>query len=268
MMLQLDLNKVPLGKMLTGLEVILRKSQDWEQHASQRVALGERLSLISRLVVSWRKLELQSWSNLLDVRERQYVLNCRRHWMRLYLLLVENPDDRKMSSDQTLIPADKFPEWISKGVVSKLKNMVNERKKKEANLNMVEILKVLDSFILTSGIGHFIERLRLIKGFAKQLEEESNIMLDSEAEFKSRILSSFCDHYGKFIPFVESTKENLRKPIETKLKNEVKLAKWDEQSYYSLSESSEKSHMKLMMIVREYDEVLQTSVGKILEGNF
>ena len=70
MMLPLDLHKVPLGKMLTGLEVVLRKAQDWEQHASQRVSLGERLRQVSRLVASWRKLELQSWSNLLNVRER------------------------------------------------------------------------------------------------------------------------------------------------------------------------------------------------------
>ena len=29
-MIQLDLHKVPLGKMLTGLEVVLQKAQDWE----------------------------------------------------------------------------------------------------------------------------------------------------------------------------------------------------------------------------------------------
>ncbi len=269
MMLQLDLNKVPLGKMLTGLEVVLRKAQDWEQHASQRVSLGDRLRQVSRLVASWRKLELQSWSNLLNVRERQYIVNCRRHWMRLYLLLVQSPLENKNSSERNLTLRDKIPKWIWKGVASKIKNFTYGTKViKYEDADTVEVLKALDSFILTAGIGHFKERLRLISSFANQLKEEGRQSFDIEREIKSDILKSFCEHYSKFVPFVNSTKDTLRKPIETKLKNEVKLAKWDEQSYYSLSESSEKSHMKLMMIVKEYDEVLQTSVGKLLEENF
>ena len=52
------------------------------------------------------------------------------------------------------------------------------------------------------------------------------------------------------------------------MKDEVKLAKWDEQSYYSLAESSEKNHRKLMKFLRDYDEALDTSVLSVLEQNF
>ena len=64
------------------------------------------------------------------------------------------------------------------------------------------------------------------------------------------------------------TKDKLREPIEKHLKNKVKLAKWDEQSYYSLAESSEKNHRKLMKFWHDYDEALGTTVLTVLEQNF
>ena len=264
MMLQLDMNKVSVGKMLTGLEVILRKAQDWEQHASHRVALGEKLTQISRLVAHWRKLELQSWSNLLDMRDRNYVVQTRRHWMRLYLLLISDTFtcDGNIYDEEVSVPS-----WQWKGVSSKVSNL-SSTACENINEDIMEILKALDTFILTAGIGHFKERLRLIEAFANQLQNECQYTKDISHKTKATILTSLCEHYSMFIPIIDAEKEKLRKPIETRLKNEVKLAKWDEQSYYSLADSAEKSHRKLMMIVREYDEVLQTSVGKILEDNF
>lgn len=37
------------------------------------------------------------------------------------------------------------------------------------------------------------------------------------------------------------------------------FARWDEQTYYSLAESSDKSHRKLTKLVAQYDEVLEVS---------
>jgi midasin (ATPase involved in ribosome maturation) len=268
MMLQLDINKVSLGKMLTGLEVVLRKAQDWEQHASHRVALGEKLSHISKLVAQWRKLELQSWSYLLDMRDKHYIVRSRRHWMRMYLLLMT---EKIGDSDSSMINKNNescFPSWVWKGVASKVNNLSSPNKDIVNEEDIMEIIKALDTFILTSGIGHFNERLRLIEAFANQLKEECKLSSKPSRRIKATILTSLHEHYSKFIPIIAAEKERLRKPIEKRLKGDVKLAKWDEQSYYALAESAEKSHMKLMMIVREYDEVLQTSVGKILENNF
>ena len=49
------------------------------------------------------------------------------------------------------------------------------------------------------------------------------------------------------------------------MQEEVKLAKWDEQTYYARAESSERNHRKLMRILREYDEVLDLNVTALLE---
>ncbi|CAN0235484.1 unnamed protein product, partial [Hapterophycus canaliculatus] len=46
------------------------------------------------------------------------------------------------------------------------------------------------------------------------------------------------------------------------------MCRWDEQTYYSLAESSEKSHRKLSKLVSQYDEVLEVSVSEVLHRAF
>lgn len=64
----------PLAAVLTGVELTLRKAQDWEQHAHRGVSLKAELGSLSALVVRWRALELESWPKLLDAREQAFVL--------------------------------------------------------------------------------------------------------------------------------------------------------------------------------------------------
>lgn len=48
----------------------------------------------------------------------------------------------------------------------------------------------------------------------------------------------------------------------------VFVIRWDEQTYYSLAESSERSHRKLAKLVTQYDEVLDVSVSEVLHRAF
>lgn len=64
----------PLAAVLAGVELTLRKAQDWEQHAHRGVSLKEELRTLSALVVRWRAVELKSWPQLLDAREGAFVL--------------------------------------------------------------------------------------------------------------------------------------------------------------------------------------------------
>lgn len=67
----------PLAAVLAGVELTLRKAQDWEQNAHRGVSLTNELRALSSLVVRWRALELKSWPQLLDARERIYVVKVR-----------------------------------------------------------------------------------------------------------------------------------------------------------------------------------------------
>ena len=271
---QMDAKTTSLGKVLIGFEIILKKAQEWEQHASQRVALGDSLKKVSHLVAQWRKLELQGWSSLLNVRDQKHTLTAKRNWMRLYNILILNPEnstaDDSSGMDKDSTNACYFPKWIWMGQGSKLKNITKDALDASDSRDLFEMVKVLDTFILTSGIGQFNERLRLIDIFSRHLhkEYETATVPDRRKLSKTIILDSFVKHYENLSPMITRAKESLRKPMEKKLKDEVKLSKWDEQSYYALSDSTEKSHRKLMMIVHDYENILHTSVGRILEENF
>lgn len=45
----------------------------------------------------------------------------------------------------------------------------------------------------------------------------------------------------------------MKKPIEEKFKDFLKLAKWDYSNYYRLKESVEKSHKTIVKILKEYE---------------
>ena len=54
---------------------------------------------------------------------------------------------------------------------------------------------------------------------------------------------------------------SLRKPLETKLREFVKISRWDKQNYYSLKASAEKSHAKLNQFARQFDDILSQPAG-------
>jgi len=60
----------------------------------------------------------------------------------------------------------------------------------------------------------------------------------------------------------------MREPLEKKLRDEVKISKWDEQSYYALVDSTERNHRKLMKLLREYDNILDMPISAMLEQHY
>uniref|UniRef100_A0A7S2K0T1 VWFA domain-containing protein n=1 Tax=Leptocylindrus danicus TaxID=163516 RepID=A0A7S2K0T1_9STRA len=271
---QLDISTVPLGKVLSGLEVILRKAQEWEQHSSERVTLGQPLKEISKLVAQWRKLELSSWKPLLDFCERRQEERVQRHWMRIHALLFGNSnlkDDGLIELKGSSL-LERSPSWVWKGLGEAFsQNAKSSSWKTDSDDYLLKLMQLFDTFLLTGSIGEFSKRLEYVYSFANQIlsEFEESEMRTLSPQWKlGRILYSMWAYYSKFVDIVENTKTSLRQPIEKRLSDEVRIAKWDEQSYYSLAESTEKSHKKLMSIIKEYEEVLLMRVSKVLENDF
>jgi midasin len=229
---QLDIQVESLGRVMAGLEVILRRAQDWEQHASQHVQLGKPLKDISALVTTWRKLELHSWSSLLLMREKRRGIRANRHWPRMYSLIH---NDRSENSEYTggsnllsNIPA-LSPKWVWKGF-----SQMSDRLGIDSNTKSIdELAQVLDTFMLTSNLAECTERLALIKSFANELRHECCVNGLRRLPL-ARLMHSLWNYYERLMPIIMNRKDKQREPIEKRLKDEVKLAKWDEQTYYSL----------------------------------
>ncbi|CAN0499323.1 unnamed protein product, partial [Phaeothamnion confervicola] len=80
--------QLPTAAVLSGIEVLLRAAEQWQQAAHSGVSLEPQLAPLSALVVRWRRLELRSWHDLLAVRERAAARRGRRWWLRLHGLLT------------------------------------------------------------------------------------------------------------------------------------------------------------------------------------
>jgi midasin len=270
-----DLLTTPVGRVMAGLEVILKQAQDWEQHASERVKIGQPLQEVSQLVARWRRIQLQSWSRLMKTREGRFVKRARRHFIRLNNILHDDvgksTGDRSRQGDSSGIIRssssliDLVPSWILKGMNANY-DIIPIAKDLFRAEELAELIQILDTFILTSPLGEFHERMAMLRSFALQLRNEVTVT-DGTSLWRLqqyRALSAIWFYYMQFSEFLSSHLATLRGPIEKKLNDEVKLAKWDEQSYYSLADSTEKNHRKLMKILAEYDDLLDTNAGQLI----
>ena len=83
----------------------------------------------------------------------------------------------------------------------------------------------------------------------------------------ARVLFGLWRFYDQFLPAVRRAMAKGKAPIERRLRDEAKLARWDEQTYYALVESAEKSHRKLSQLVGEYERsVLHQTVGPVIDA--
>ncbi|KAJ3005956.1 AAA ATPase midasin, partial [Thoreauomyces humboldtii] len=78
----------PVMKLLTGLEIVIQKCQDWEPYASRDVSLKPHIEAITGLIVRWRKLELRSWRELLEVEDRRSEQAASALWFHLWKVVV------------------------------------------------------------------------------------------------------------------------------------------------------------------------------------
>ncbi|KAJ9076840.1 AAA ATPase midasin [Entomophthora muscae] len=130
----------PLMKLLTGLEMLLRKAQDWEAYASRQYSLSESLKEVTSLVVQWRQLELGSWPTLLDSILANFTASAHTWWLDLY---------------NTILPCIK-PEKV------------------------IDTLNTLDRFMRSSSLGEFGPRLDMLRSFALHLRASSDSRCESQ----------------------------------------------------------------------------------------
>ena len=78
----------PLIKLLVGLEVLMIKTDEWEAYSSKEYSLREPMVEIIKLIVTWRKLELESWSDLLAVEDYKGHVNVANELPNMWKVVV------------------------------------------------------------------------------------------------------------------------------------------------------------------------------------
>jgi midasin len=131
--------QAPLMKVLTGLELILNKLEEWEVYASKRIgnSCEEEMNTIKQLIIRYRKIQILSWRNLLQWKKTKMVReDFGENFIRLAHTLERQVFDKQYYKSNAA-----------------------------ANDNTVEmkIMEVLDLFMRDSSLGLFQARLNFMK---------------------------------------------------------------------------------------------------------
>jgi midasin (ATPase involved in ribosome maturation) len=74
MMVSFNTKVTPLMKMLTGMELLLEKLDEWQAYASKNLnSCHEEIMLVKQLIIRFRKIQILSWRNLLMCKKVKMI---------------------------------------------------------------------------------------------------------------------------------------------------------------------------------------------------
>ncbi|CAO3637326.1 unnamed protein product [Cunninghamella blakesleeana] len=227
----------PVSKFLTGIELLLQKSEDWEAYAAKHVSLSAERDELIKMIIRWRQLELNCWPKLLAAQEQYNKTPVYELWFQLYdainVPIFAGDDDKELTKKNT-----------------------------------EELLAALDQFMQTSSLNQFNSRLDMIDSFYRQTLLQAQLYDDKKEKNNfirvSSLLANSFTYYSQFKDHAKLMFNQLRKPIEKDIKDFVKIATWKDVNIYALRQSAYKTHRQLHKCIRKYRDVLNTSMLTVI----
>lgn len=220
-------------KLLSGIEIILIQAEDWQKYCSKEYSLSSALSEFTTLIVSWRKLELNCWKQLLSIQEKKLAGNVSKMWLHLWLITrnAVHSKDQDISTDQLI----------------------------------QQLIGILNDYCISSAVGEFDTRLRLLRSFGTFTAETANT--DDQALKVSTVIGNVVAYYSQYSQSVAEYLTNVRTPIEKELKEFVRIATWKDVNVFALKEAAKKTHYQLGKFIKRFSAGLATPVKEIIASH-
>ncbi|KAJ0981578.1 hypothetical protein J5N97_009833 [Dioscorea zingiberensis] len=227
MLLGMPLN-TPFSKVLLGMQVLVSRVQSLQESTS-RFSFHDQLQPMFALLLSWQKIELESWPALLAEVEQQHDINAGKLWFPLHSVVHRN-----LSCD------DEDDELV--------------------------MIQSVEAFMQTSNVGEFRRRLHLLLAFHQQINYGIYLKAYSSPGMKKNldILYNAVGFYVQFLPLVLDHIEDVRKQIEKDLKEHLKLYRWEQPYHQSSMENFRRARQKTWKLIQKYNDLLQQPVMLIL----
>lgn len=222
-----------LTAILPGVESLHAKITEWQQIASREYTVQDILDEITGLIVSWRQLELSSWSGILDREASDCNTDAATWWYVAY---------------ESIIVASR--------------NFVESSTDLERHVK--ELLKTLDGFLANCGLGEFMPRLTMLQDFAAHLANSTQA--SPSLKVAADALRVFITHYQYFESTVAGKLAKGRADLEKEIKNVIQVASWKDRNVETLKQSANKSHKKLLRLVRKFRALLAQPATTILSS--
>jgi midasin len=224
----------PLASIITAIERLHAHVYEWHEggwasKVHKATVLYEKLR---DTICDWRRLELSSWSRLLDAEVKKSYEDAKSWWFIAYGAVILEPCS-----------------ILQQGL--------------DLKDHAVKLLSTLDSYFTGASFGQFGARLDLLRQLKNQLDQ---LVLDEPA------LGLICDAVQNFITFysryerkVGETIKAGRTPLDRSMKDVLLLSKWRDKNIESLRDSARRSHQKLFKLVRKFRAVLEQPVKPMMD---
>ena len=181
-----------LKAALTGVELLLSRAQTWEEGAASHVSLSSQLQSCAALAMRWRAAEVNAWPHALAAVTRAAADAANATWFPLYRLMF---------------------------------NVAPPEQPAEAAVWLRSIATALEEYLRGASLGEFERRVALLWLF------HGHVSLDAASSPAwaplAALLCTLHRYYRQFVVDVNRVLDAARLPIEAKLKDHVKLAKWE-----------------------------------------
>lgn len=221
----------PIARILTKTEQLHGFMHQWEAVASKEYSAANLYDQLTNLLISWRRLELSTWAQLLDMEDRRVDDDVKSWWFFAYEVIVAVP-----------------------------LSMINSGE----NIQMYsqQLFATLEEFLTTTSMGQYCRRLRLIEHFKRHVE-----LLKSEDRSLNIIHDTLINFLRFYAPSEKPILEALREgrtKLEKDMREVILLASWKDTNIDALRESARRSHHKLFKIIRKYRAILARPVEDVV----
>ncbi|KAF1937408.1 midasin [Clathrospora elynae] len=224
----------PVAKFITKAEKLHTYMHEWQKVASKEYSTVNLYDDLTKLLVSWRELELTTWAKLFDMEESK----CR--------------DDAKS--------------WFFVAYETVIAASGSVEDEKSLRLHAKGLLKSLEIFFENTSMGQFEHRIKLLQ----QLRQHAAMrMQDVEAfEIIHVALDNFLAYYSRLEKPVHEALAKGRLNLEKQITDVIKLASWKDTNIEALKASAKTSHRKLSRLVRKFRALLNQPISGIMRVGF
>ncbi|XP_076632333.1 midasin [Colletes latitarsis] len=243
-----------LLKFLVGVELLLTKIQQWEENARHDVSLAEFIEFFGKKILHWRKLEISRWKDSLEILEDDLRTEASRWWFFLFDLVDQHLDESSEEMENAELSKEGATEQTGDVEIQRNSNKSN-------NIPKEKITDSLERFLAESSLIEFEPRLQLIYLFYQHIGHFRETKKQKEL---AAIFWNVHHYYAQFLNDVENKIKALKEPIARKLKDTIKITRWNDISYWSVKNTAEKARRTLHKFVKEFRKGLQENVAAYL----
>ncbi|KAF2258858.1 midasin [Lojkania enalia] len=224
----------PVAKFITKAEKLHGYMHEWQRVASREFGTANLYDDLTKLLVSWRQLELTTWARLFDIEMEK----CRDDAKSWFFVVYE-----------TIIVASE-----------------SLRDEMEMKTYAKNLLKTLEGFFSTTTFGQYEERIRLLQ----QIREHIAIRVRGDEMLKliQLALDNFIAYFSRLINSVHEAVTKGRQALEKDVNNVIKLASWKDTNIETLKQNARTSHRKLSKLVKKFRALLNQPVSGIYAAGF